>query len=113
MPRSCHAAERAKGYARLRTQMGVRADHTPQVARIDAHLLNEPGVTRLCYAGSVLRTVAPGLALAGQPDARTVAHVLDRIGFGARPGDVARVQQVGLAAYIPLSRAWAAASSAL
>ena len=38
--------------------LGVRADITPQVARIDAHLLNEPGVTRLCYAGSVLRTVA-------------------------------------------------------
>jgi ATP phosphoribosyltransferase regulatory subunit len=42
--------------------LGVRADITPQVARIDAHLLNEPGVTRLCYAGSVLRTIAPGLA---------------------------------------------------
>src|SRR5213595_2131338 len=41
--------------------LGVRADITPQVARIDAHLLNEPGVTRLCYAGSVLRTVASGL----------------------------------------------------
>jgi ATP phosphoribosyltransferase regulatory subunit len=40
--------------------LGVRADITPQVARIDAHLLNEPGVTRLCYAGSVLRTVATG-----------------------------------------------------
>ena len=37
--------------------LGVRADTTPQVARIDAHLLNEPGVTRLCYAGSVLRTM--------------------------------------------------------
>ncbi len=37
--------------------VGVRADITPQVARIDAHLLNEPGVTRLCYAGSVLRAV--------------------------------------------------------
>ena len=38
--------------------VGVRADITPQVARIDAHLLNEPGATRLCYAGSVLRAVA-------------------------------------------------------
>src|SRR5216110_682040 len=37
--------------------LGVRADITPQVARIDAHLLNEPGLTRLCYAGSVLRAV--------------------------------------------------------
>jgi ATP phosphoribosyltransferase regulatory subunit len=42
--------------------LGVRADMTPQVARIDAHLLNESGVTRLCYAGSVLRTVATGIA---------------------------------------------------
>jgi ATP phosphoribosyltransferase regulatory subunit len=42
--------------------LGMRADMTPQVARIDAHLLNEPGVTRLCYAGSVLRTVAHGLS---------------------------------------------------
>ncbi len=36
--------------------MGVRADITPQVARIDAHLLNRAGVTRLAYAGSVLHT---------------------------------------------------------
>jgi len=42
--------------------LGVRADMTPQVARIDAHLLNERGVTRLCYAGSVLRAVASGNA---------------------------------------------------
>jgi ATP phosphoribosyltransferase regulatory subunit len=34
--------------------MGVRADITPQVARIDAHLLNRRGVARLCYCGSVL-----------------------------------------------------------
>src|SRR5467141_3607851 len=36
--------------------MGVRADITPQVARIDAHLLNRKGVTRLCYCASVLHT---------------------------------------------------------
>ena len=34
--------------------MGLRADATPQVARIDAHILNRSGVARLCYAGSVL-----------------------------------------------------------
>ncbi|EHL21596.1 class II tRNA synthetase [Acidovorax sp. NO-1] len=34
--------------------MGLRADTTPQVARIDAHLLNRKGVTRLCYCGPVL-----------------------------------------------------------
>ena len=37
-------------------------------------------------------------AVPAKADARTVAHVLDRIGFGPRPGDVARVQQMGLAA---------------
>ncbi len=36
--------------------MGLRADSTPQVARIDAHLLNREGVTRLCYCGPVLHT---------------------------------------------------------
>ena len=36
--------------------MGLRADSTPQVARIDAHLLNRRGVTRLCYCGPVVHT---------------------------------------------------------
>jgi len=36
--------------------MGLRADTTPQVARIDAHLLNRKAVTRLCYCGPVLHT---------------------------------------------------------
>jgi ATP phosphoribosyltransferase regulatory subunit len=36
--------------------LGLRADTTPQVARIDAHLLNRAGVTRLCYCGPVLHT---------------------------------------------------------
>ncbi len=36
--------------------LGVRADTTPQVSRIDAHLLNRQGVTRLCYCGPVLHT---------------------------------------------------------
>ena len=36
--------------------LGLRADSTPQVARIDAHLLNRRGVTRLCYCGPVLHT---------------------------------------------------------
>ena len=34
--------------------VGIRADSTQQVARIDAHLLNRQGVTRLCYCGPVL-----------------------------------------------------------
>jgi ATP phosphoribosyltransferase regulatory subunit len=40
--------------------MGLRADSTPQVARIDAHLLNRAGVTRLCYCGPVLHTRPAG-----------------------------------------------------
>lgn len=47
--------------------MGIRADITPQAARIDAHMLNNQGVTRLCYAGSVLRTHPDGLAQTRQP----------------------------------------------
>jgi ATP phosphoribosyltransferase regulatory subunit len=34
--------------------LGLRADITPQVARIDAHILNRAGIVRLCYAASVL-----------------------------------------------------------
>ncbi len=41
--------------------MGVRADMTPQITRIDAHLLNREGVTRLCYCGSVLHAKPAGL----------------------------------------------------
>jgi len=37
--------------------LGLRADSTPQVARIDAHLLNRSGVARLCYCGPVLHTL--------------------------------------------------------
>ena len=36
--------------------LGVRADITPQTARMDAHSLAEEGVTRLCYAGSTLQS---------------------------------------------------------
>ena len=39
--------------------LGLRADITPQVARIDAHLLNRAGLTRLCYAGSVAHARTP------------------------------------------------------
>ncbi|MDB5839798.1 MAG: hisZ [Herminiimonas sp.] len=47
--------------------MGVRADMTTQVARIDAHLLNRNSVTRLCYAGSVLHTRPSGLHATREP----------------------------------------------
>ncbi len=47
--------------------MGIRADTTPQAARIDAHMLNYEGVSRLCYAGTVLRTKADGIARTREP----------------------------------------------
>jgi len=51
--------------------LGVRADITPQVARIDAHLLNRPGVTRLCYCGSVLHTLPASLTASREPISRS------------------------------------------
>jgi ATP phosphoribosyltransferase regulatory subunit len=47
--------------------LGLRADTTPQVARIDAHLLNRAGVTRLCYCGPVLHTRPSGLYATREP----------------------------------------------
>lgn len=47
--------------------MGVRADITPQVARIDAHLLASNAVNRLCYAGSVLHTQPDGFHRSREP----------------------------------------------
>ena len=47
--------------------LGLRADTTPQAARIDAHLLNREGVTRLCYCGPVLHTRPAGLAASREP----------------------------------------------
>jgi ATP phosphoribosyltransferase regulatory subunit len=47
--------------------LGLRADTTPQAARIDAHLLNREGVTRLCYCGPVLHTRPTGVAATREP----------------------------------------------
>lgn len=47
--------------------MGIRADITPQVARIDAHLLNRKGVARLSYCGSVLHTLPAGFQATREP----------------------------------------------
>ncbi len=47
--------------------LGLRADMTIQVTRIDAHLLNRASVTRLCYAGSVLHTRPSGLHATREP----------------------------------------------
>ncbi len=54
--RTCKLVDQLSGLT-----MGVRADMTVQVSRIDAHLLNRPGVTRLCYCGPVVHTRPAGL----------------------------------------------------
>ncbi|WP_280155640.1 ATP phosphoribosyltransferase regulatory subunit [Piscinibacter sp. XHJ-5] len=57
--------------------LGVRADTTSQVARIDAHLLNREGLTRLCYCGPVLHTRPAGLSATREPlqfGAETYGH---------------------------------------
>lgn len=47
--------------------LGLRADITPQASRIDAHLLNRQGVTRLCYSGSVVHTLPSGILKTREP----------------------------------------------
>lgn len=47
--------------------LGLRADMTPQAARIDAHQIPSQGVTRLCYAGSVLHAKPAGLLSSREP----------------------------------------------
>lgn len=74
--------------------MGIRADMTPQIARIDAHSLKRSGVNRLCYAGHVLQTkmqnalstrtpMQVGIELFGEPgldaDAEVVSLLLDTL----------------------------------
>ncbi|HTM24127.1 MAG TPA: DUF1800 domain-containing protein [Vicinamibacterales bacterium] len=51
-------------------------------------------------AAAGITASGPASAVPGNPDDKTILHVLNRIGFGARPGDVERVRQMGLAAYI-------------
>ncbi|MDR3159575.1 MAG: ATP phosphoribosyltransferase regulatory subunit [Zoogloeaceae bacterium] len=62
--------------------LGVRADMTPQAARIDAHLLNQEGVTRLCYCGSVLRA-RPASLLSSREPLQTGAEIYGHAGVEA------------------------------
>jgi ATP phosphoribosyltransferase regulatory subunit len=62
--------------------MGLRADTTPQVARIDAHLLNRAGVTRLCYCGPVLHT-RPGRPHATREPLQFGAEIYGHAGLEA------------------------------
>lgn len=47
--------------------LGLRADMTPQAARIDAHLLNRQGIVRLCYCDSIVHTRSQGVYATRQP----------------------------------------------
>jgi ATP phosphoribosyltransferase regulatory subunit len=62
--------------------MGLRADCTSQVARIDAHLLNRRGVTRLCYCGPVLHT-RPSSAYATREPLQFGAEIYGHTGLEA------------------------------
>jgi ATP phosphoribosyltransferase regulatory subunit len=62
--------------------MGLRADTTPQVARIDAHLLNREGVVRLCYCGPVLHT-RPGRPHATREPLQFGAEIYGHAGLEA------------------------------
>jgi ATP phosphoribosyltransferase regulatory subunit len=62
--------------------MGLRADTTPQVARIDAHLLNREGVTRLCYCGPVVHT-RPGRPHATREPLQFGAEIYGHAGLEA------------------------------
>ncbi|EHK64824.1 ATP phosphoribosyltransferase regulatory subunit [Achromobacter arsenitoxydans] len=62
--------------------LGVRADMTPQVTRIDAHLLNRAGVTRLCYCGNVLHT-RPADLLSSRELLQIGAEIYGHAGFEA------------------------------
>jgi ATP phosphoribosyltransferase regulatory subunit len=59
---TCKFADQMSG-----RMLGVRADITPQAARIDAHSLGEEGVTRLCYAGSTLQAVPQSTGVSRSP----------------------------------------------
>ena len=66
-------------------------------------------ITFLCVALAAGMLSPAGVATGGgqsrsavprNPDDRTILHVLNRMGFGAAPGDIARVRRIGLPAYI-------------
>jgi len=75
--RTCKLVDQLSG----RT-MGLRADMTPQVTRIDAHLLNREGVTRLCYCGSVIHARPSGL-LSDRELLQIGAEIYGHAGFEA------------------------------
>ncbi len=83
--------------------MGVRADMTPQVTRIDAHLLNRQGVSRLCYCGSVLHTVPSSLTATREP-IQVGAEVYGHAGVEADIEILRLLAEVLRLAEVPASR---------
>jgi ATP phosphoribosyltransferase regulatory subunit len=77
--------------------LGVRADMTPQVARIDAHLLNRQGVTRLCYCDSVLHTLPASQSASREP----IQLGAELYGYGGIEADLEAIRLMAAA----LSRA--------
>jgi ATP phosphoribosyltransferase regulatory subunit len=83
--------------------MGVRADITPQAARIDAHLLNHQGVTRLCYCGSVLHTL-PATVSAGREPVQIGAELYGYAGIEADLAVIRLLAGAFAAIRLPLGR---------
>lgn len=74
--------------------LGVRADMTPQAARIDAHLINHEGATRLCYAGPVLRTKPAGFLTSREPF--QLGAELERFATGQESGWLGPQHRAGI-----------------
>lgn len=83
--------------------MGVRADITPQAARIDAHLINHQGVTRLCYCGSVLHTL-PASVSAGREPLQVGAELYGYAGIAADLDIIRLMAGAFEAIKLPISR---------
>ena len=83
--------------------MGVRADMTPQAARIDAHLLNRHGVSRLCYCGSVLHTLPSSLTATREP-LQVGAELYGHAGLDADIEVVRLLAEVMRVAEVPANR---------
>jgi uncharacterized protein (DUF1800 family) len=73
----------------------MRASPAHSSSRLVPLLILVAGLTAAPLASGTGKSAVPA-----NPDERTIVHVLNRIGFGARPGDVARVREIGLQAYI-------------
>ncbi|QID18573.1 ATP phosphoribosyltransferase regulatory subunit [Nitrogeniibacter mangrovi] len=83
--------------------LGVRADMTPQVARIDAHLLNRRGVTRLCYCGAVAHTMPATLTASREP-MQLGAEIYGHAGIEADIEVIRLLNEVLRIAQVPTSR---------